>query len=158
MVLFYLNYFMCWFVIGCLLMKIMCMCFDEVNGGWVIKWLDTKEQEASDVRIVVNVAKEIKLSDDYSFACKDLNSHRILLDRGGNASFGEWVLLLLVRGLVEEMKNGIDGYWWLALQDFFYFFACLTYWLIDHNHHISIDSDLFISVMNLTIYSLYCSI
>lgn len=52
--------------------------------------------------------------NDYGLACRDLNAHRILLDRHGNACLGDMGVVMVSKSQRESLDYETDGYRWLA--------------------------------------------
>ncbi|GLT26832.1 hypothetical protein SLA2020_018740 [Shorea laevis] len=102
------------------------VCIDENHGLSVVtklmeggsvqdlmlkgKKLQTKEI----IRILVDVAEGVKFMNDHGVAYRDLNTHRILLDRPGNACLGDMGIVTACKSVGEAMEYETDGYRWLA--------------------------------------------
>ncbi|GKV09498.1 hypothetical protein SLEP1_g20985 [Rubroshorea leprosula] len=94
----------------------LCVVTKLMEGGSVQdlmlkgKKLQTKEI----IRILVDVAEGVKFMNDHGIAYRDLNTHRILLDRHGNACLGDMGIVTACKSVGEAMEYETDGYRWLA--------------------------------------------
>ncbi|GKV08412.1 hypothetical protein SLEP1_g20042 [Rubroshorea leprosula] len=94
----------------------LCVVTKLMEGGSVqdlmlkSKKLQTKEI----IRIAVDVAEGVKFMNDHGVACRDLNTHRILLDRHGIACLGDTGIVTACKSFGEAMEYETDGYRWLA--------------------------------------------
>lgn len=102
------------------------VCIDESHGLCVVtkimeggslhdyirknKKLQTKDM----MRIATDIAEGIKFMNDHGVAYRDLNTHRILLDRHGNACLGDMGVVTACKNMGEVMEYETDGYRWLA--------------------------------------------
>ncbi|VVB13553.1 unnamed protein product [Arabis nemorensis] len=102
------------------------VCIDENHGLCIVtklmqggslhelvlkkKKLQTKEI----FRIAVDIAEGMKFMNDHGVAYRDLNTHRILLDKQGNACLGDMGIVTACKSVREAMEYETDGYRWLA--------------------------------------------
>lgn len=115
------------------------VCIDENHGLCIVtklmqggslhelvlkkKKLQTKEI----FRIAVDIAEGMKFMNDHGVAYRDLNTHRILLDKQGNACLGDMGIVTACKSVREAMEYETDGYRWLAPE------VCISLTLFLHN-------------------------
>lgn len=94
----------------------LCVMTKFMEGGSVHDlMLKNKKLQSKDiVRIAVAVAEGMKFMNDHAVAYRDLNTHRILLDRHGNACLGDMGIVTACKSAGEAMDYETDGYRWLA--------------------------------------------
>lgn len=103
------------------------VCIDDVHGLCVVTKLmeggsvddrimlkKKKIQTKEIIRIAADVAEGIKFMNDHGVAYRDLNTHRILLDKNGNACLGDMGIVTACKSIGEAMDYETDGYRWLA--------------------------------------------
>ncbi|XVF18165.1 hypothetical protein REPUB_Repub10bG0188900 [Reevesia pubescens] len=102
------------------------VCVDENNGLCVVTKLmeggsvhdlmlkNKKLQIKEIMRIAADVAEGVKFINDHGVAYRDLNTHRILLDKHGNACLGDMGIVTACKSVGEAMEYETDGYRWLA--------------------------------------------
>ncbi|XP_040993880.1 probable serine/threonine-protein kinase DDB_G0282895 [Juglans microcarpa x Juglans regia] len=94
----------------------LCIVTKLMEGGSVHNLLlkNKKLQTKEIIRIAVDVAEGMKFMNDHGIAYRDLNTHRILLDRHGNACLGDMGVVAVCKSVGEAMDYETDGYRWLA--------------------------------------------
>ncbi|XP_077213303.1 uncharacterized protein LOC143848285 [Tasmannia lanceolata] len=66
------------------------------------------------IRIATDVAEGLMFMNNHGVAYRDLNTHRILLDRQGNASLGDMSVVTTCKNSGEVTEYETAGYRWLA--------------------------------------------
>lgn len=102
------------------------VCIDDTHGLCVVTklreggslhdlMLKTKKLQIKDlIRIAADVAEGVKFMNDHGVAYRDLNTHKILLDRYGNACLGDTGIVTACKSAGEAIEYEMDGYRWLA--------------------------------------------
>ncbi|KAK9159168.1 hypothetical protein Scep_005742 [Stephania cephalantha] len=94
----------------------LCVVTKIMEGGSVHELMQkTKKTQTKDViRIAIDAAEGLKFMNDHGVAYRDLNAHRILLDRQGNACLGNMGIVSVSKNNGEVTEYEMDGYRWLA--------------------------------------------
>ncbi|KAK9124597.1 hypothetical protein Sjap_014199 [Stephania japonica] len=94
----------------------LCVVTKIMEGGSVHELMQkSKKTQTKDViRIAIDAAEGLKFMNDHGVAYRDLNTHRILLDRQGNVCLGNMGIVSVSKNSGEVTEYEMDGYRWLA--------------------------------------------
>ncbi|KAF9596673.1 hypothetical protein IFM89_012872 [Coptis chinensis] len=94
----------------------LCVVTKIMEGGSVHDLLqNSKKLQAKDIiRVAVDIAEGLMFMNDHGVVYGDLNTHRILLDRQGNACVGNMGIVTVCMNNGEVTEYEMDGYRWLA--------------------------------------------